>query len=250
MAHHIALAFLVSFLFCAQNIASANFDFYYLVLEWPGSYCKDRSVNGCCKPTTFSNYPLKEDFLIKGLYTYKASGQPVTKCNNTKFYVNALRNSIVDLYVQWPSIKCPSNNGVSQWSDAWTNYGVCSGLNETAYFEKALQLRKKINLLSVLECEDIYPSDDFCYSPYYVRKAIRYGLGADVGIKCSKDKSGAFQIAEIYVCVDKTASKVIDCPVLPNSNCGRDVFFPDFYNSMLKGISASSFDPLEMVTSQ
>ncbi|KAJ8637708.1 hypothetical protein MRB53_011975 [Persea americana] len=55
---------------------------------------------------------------------------------------------------------------VSLWRDAWTNHGVCSGLNETAYFDKALQLRKKINLLSVLECEDIYPSDDFCYSPY------------------------------------------------------------------------------------
>ncbi|RWR77478.1 extracellular ribonuclease LE-like protein [Cinnamomum micranthum f. kanehirae] len=190
MARHIGLAFLLSLLFCAQNIAYADFDFYYLVLEWPGSYCKDCTVNGCCKPTTFTNYPLEEDFLIKGLYTYSDSGQAVTKCNTTKFYVNALRNLIGDLYVHWPSIKCPSNNGVSQWRDAWTNYGVCSGLSEEDYFDKALKLRKKINMLSVLKWKGIFPSDFLFYSPLYVETAIKFGLGADVGIKCNTNKWG------------------------------------------------------------
>ncbi|RWR77480.1 extracellular ribonuclease LE-like protein [Cinnamomum micranthum f. kanehirae] len=270
MARHIALAFLLSLLFCAQNIAYADFDcaqniayaddcaqnnayadldfdFYYLVLKWPGSYCKDCTVNGCCMPTTFTNYPLEEDFLIKGLYTYSDSGQAVTKCNTTKFYVNALRNLIGDLYVHWPSIKCPSNNGVSQWRDAWTNYGVCSGLSEEDYFDKALKLRKKINLLSVLKGHGVLPSDFLFYSPLYVETAIKVGLGADVGIKCSTNESGKCQIDEIYVCVDKTASKVINCPVLPKFICGQIAYLPTFSNSMLKDTS-SCFDPHQMVT--
>ncbi|KAJ8637705.1 hypothetical protein MRB53_011972 [Persea americana] len=262
MARHIALAFLLSLLFCAQNIAFADFDcahdcaqniayagfdFYYLVLNWPGSYCKDCTVNGCCKPTTFTNHPLEEDFLIKGLYTYSDSGQAVTKCNTTKFYVNGLRNLIGDLYVQWPSIKCPSDNGVSLWRDAWTNYGVCSGLSEEDYLDKALKLRKKINMLSVLKGHGIVPSDFLFYSPLHVETAIKVGLGAFVGIKCSTNESGKYQIDEIYVCVDKTASKVINCPVLPKFICGPIVYLPTFSNSMLKD-TCLCFDPLQIVT--
>ncbi|KAJ8637706.1 hypothetical protein MRB53_011973 [Persea americana] len=249
MARHIAFALLLSLFVCGQNIASADFDFYYLVLEWPGSYCKDSSVGGCCKPTTFDAYPLDADFLVKGLYTYSSSGQPVTKCNTTKFYVNALASLIGELYVHWPSIQCPSDNGVSLWRDAWTNYGVCSGLSEKDYFNNTLLLRKKINMLSVLKWKGIVPSDILVYSPTYVKTAIRLALGADVGIKCSKNKFGAFQIDEIYVCVDKTASKVIKCPVLPKFSCGLAAYFPYYSNSMLKSTS-SSFDPLQMVTSQ
>lgn len=153
-------------------------------MQWPGSYCKYRTVDGCCKPTT--SYDLDVDFLVKGLYTYSASGQPVKKRNTTKFFVNAVsslslslqsklkafyfscfQSPITDVikhvkqlssligysYVHWPSIEWPSNNGVFQWRDAWTNYGVRSGLSEKDNFQKAIQLRTKVNILSALKGE-------------------------------------------------------------------------------------------------
>ena len=81
-----------------------------------------------------------------------------------------LASLIGELYVHWPSIQCPSDNGVSLWRDAWTNYGVCSGLSEKDYFNNTLLLRKKINMLSVLKWKgNSYPIQSFILT-------IQFGL--------------------------------------------------------------------------
>lgn len=55
------------------------------------------------------------------------------------------------MYSYMPSIKCPSNNGLSEWKTLWANQGVCSGLNQTYYFKSSLLLRSAINLLPRLK---------------------------------------------------------------------------------------------------
>lgn len=55
------------------------------------------------------------------------------------------------MYSYMPSIKCPSNNGLSEWKTLWANQGVCSGLNQTYYFKSSLLLRSTINLLPRLK---------------------------------------------------------------------------------------------------
>lgn len=56
------------------------------VVQWPGSYCR-ASADGCCLPTTGEP---ELDFFVKGLYPADSSGTLLTKCNNTKFFVNAV----------------------------------------------------------------------------------------------------------------------------------------------------------------
>lgn len=53
---------------------------------------------------------------------------------------------------EWPSLSCPSSNGMRFWSHEWEKHGTCaqSELDQTEYFEATLKLKKKLNLLKVL----------------------------------------------------------------------------------------------------
>ena len=63
-------------------------------------------------------------------------------CNNVHRQITG-----IGLEQYWSNIKCPSNNGQSSWKNAWKKAGACSGLDEKAYFEKALSFRSRINPL-------------------------------------------------------------------------------------------------------
>lgn len=56
----------------------------------------------------------------------------------------------------WPSLACPSSDGVRFWSHEWEKHGTCSGLNQHDYFQKALQFKTKANLLQNLKNAGIY----------------------------------------------------------------------------------------------
>lgn len=56
-----------------------------------------------------------------------------------------------DLNSYWPNLKCPRNNGVVYWKKSWKTYGVCSSMNETEYFQAALDLRAEVDVLSLLD---------------------------------------------------------------------------------------------------
>jgi ribonuclease T2 len=53
----------------------------------------------------------------------------------------------------WPSLSCPSSNGFRFWSHEWEKHGTCaeSELDQHEYFEKALKLKEKMNLLQILK---------------------------------------------------------------------------------------------------
>ena len=65
--------------------------------------------------------------------------------------VMQLADLIDDLYAYWSTIKCPSTNALPNWKNSWKTSGVCSGLSEHDYFKTALELRKKLNLLSIFK---------------------------------------------------------------------------------------------------
>ncbi|KAK9120979.1 hypothetical protein Syun_018596 [Stephania yunnanensis] len=58
-------------------------------------------------------------------------------------------NELSELLKYWPNIKCPSSEGKYLWRNTWNAYGVCFGLSEHDYFNKALELREKIDLLPI-----------------------------------------------------------------------------------------------------
>ncbi|RXH79552.1 hypothetical protein DVH24_040699 [Malus domestica] len=82
----------------------------------------------------------------------------------------------------WPSLKCPSNDGYGFWSHEWEKHGTCSEseLDQKEYFEAALKLKK--NIESIVE-------------------AMKEGAGYTPGIECNNYSAGNSQLYQVYLCV-------------------------------------------------
>ncbi|XP_058074692.1 ribonuclease 3-like [Magnolia sinica] len=233
MEPRIATALLVfGLLFCTAAIAeSYDFDFYHYVLMWPGAYCA-QSKKGCCLPKTG---PPAEDFFVSGLMTYSKDDEPVTKCTNTSFYKNLMSEVNGDLYKYWATIKCPSADGLSMWRSDWKTYGVCSNLTQVDYFNKGLELRAKVDLITFLKNNGIVPSTTTTYSVIHLEDVISTWVGASVTIRCSTIyNTNKYQLYEVHMCVDTDASTFIDCPTIPRFTCSPRIHFLPFSTNMLK----------------
>ncbi|RWR79377.1 extracellular ribonuclease LE-like protein [Cinnamomum micranthum f. kanehirae] len=226
----ISAAFVAFLCLCSQALATKEFDYYSLVLMWPASFCFHSSA-GCCVPTT--GKPAL-DFFVTGLQTRNSTtGEVVTKCKQSNFNVNALADLIDDLYAYWSTIKCPSTNALPNWKNSWKTSGVCSGLSEHNYFKTALELRKKLNLLSIFKKNGIVPSGENFYNVEYIKKVIKKTLGVSVAIECNKNMWDESQFYQIYICFDKDASTIISCPNVKASTCAKEVTFGLFTYDML-----------------
>ncbi|XP_058092321.1 extracellular ribonuclease LE-like [Magnolia sinica] len=241
MAYHILIALLPLLLF-VTTIAVKDVDFNSLVLMWPGSYCKQTS-DGCCLPKTGEP---QLDFFVSGLFPYSKDGTALTQCKKSRFYINELADLTDDLHSYWPSIECPRSDGHSMWRNTWKTYGVCTGLSEHDYFKKALDLRAKIDMLSIFKRNGIISTDEADYSISDVLKAITNGIGANAAIQCSKNAWDESIIYKIYMCVDKEATKIVQCPVLPTFTCAERVVFGSFTYDMLSNVTNVATNPIKM----
>lgn len=54
---------------------------------------------------------------------------------------------------EWPTLACPSSNGLTFWGHEWDKHGTCSEsvLNQHSYFATTLGLKNEINLLQALK---------------------------------------------------------------------------------------------------
>ncbi|KAJ8625122.1 hypothetical protein MRB53_033652 [Persea americana] len=226
----ITTAFMVFLGLCSQALAAKDFDYYSLVVMWPPSYCYQTKA-GCCLPTT--GKPAK-DFFITGLQTHDSTtGAAVTNCKKSNFYISELSDLTDELNAYWSTIKCPSSNAHRYWKNSWKTYGVCSGLSQHDYFKTALELRSKLNLLSIFTSNGIVPSGENFYKVEYIKKVIEENLGVTVGIQCSKNLWDEWQLYQLHICFNKDASKIISCPQLKSYTCGEEVTFVLFNYDML-----------------
>lgn len=127
----------------------------------------------------------------------------------------------------WPSLACPSSDSIPFWTHEWEKHGTCSILNEHEYFQTALDLKEKANILQVLKDGGIEPNGDF-YRLESIKDAIKQGFGYTAFVECNVDRTRNQQLYQIYLCVDKSASDFIDCPTLPRGKCGPEIEFPPF----------------------
>ncbi|KAG9451323.1 hypothetical protein H6P81_011288 [Aristolochia fimbriata] len=218
-------AFLLT-LFAALSSAEEDYDFFYLVLQWPGSYCDTK--RSCCYPK--SGKP-DEDFGIHGLWPNYNDGSYPSNCETgTPFDPSVIANLTSDMQMNWPSLACPSSDGLQFWEHEWEKHGTCSEsiLTQYQYFQTALNLKQQANLLLLLQDAGISPDGGF-YSLKAIREAIEGGIGGHVaGIECNVDEGGNHQLYQIYLCTDTYGTDFIDCPTLPKARCGNRVEFPVF----------------------
>ncbi|KAL1365777.1 hypothetical protein HN51_013754 [Arachis hypogaea] len=216
---------LVVLQYLAVVCVSQDFDFFYFVQQWPGSYCDTKS--SCCYPT--SGKPAA-DFGIHGLWPNNNDGSYPSNCDSNNAFqpslVSDLRSS---LQRNWATLACPSGNGIEFWSHEWEKHGTCSEsiLEQHDYFQTALNLKQRANILRVLTNAGIAPNGN-AYSLSSIKGAIKQGVGYTPYIECNVDSSGNSQLYQVYLCVDASASRFIECPVFPNAKCASQIQFPPF----------------------
>lgn len=224
---------------------SGPINFYYFVQRWPASYCDwSRTRGACCHPKTGN---LRDRFFIHGLWPqYWPTGNgdkfPQDCCSSPEFsssYTSCDRkfdssqiSNLKEVEQYWPSIKyggAPKCSTLTQhqfWKHEWEKHGTCSvHLNVGSYFQKTLSLRKHIHLLMALKAAGIRPNGN-----EYSLRAIEYAIHGHTGgrprVQCNRNSEGKRQLYEVYVCVGRDASTVIDCPKY--GNCPPRVVFPRF----------------------
>ncbi|XP_068660800.1 extracellular ribonuclease LE-like [Aristolochia californica] len=237
-----AAAALLSLFGFSHAVAAADPAFHYLVLMWPGSYCK-KSSSGCCFPK--DGLPAL-DFFVKGLYPFSSDGKPLVNCNQSPFYLDQVADLTEELSSYWANIKCPSSEGRQLWESTWKTYGGCSGLSQHDYFKKGLDLRSKIDLLSLLNKNGIVSTDYMDYSIIDVLNVVSTGIRANAAIECSKNAWDESIVYEVYLCVDKDATTIVPCPVLPGSSCAARVVLGAYTYDLLKNETAVNRNLIKM----
>ncbi|XP_065869773.1 ribonuclease 3-like [Euphorbia lathyris] len=212
-------------LYLSVGCLSQDFDFFYFVQQWPGSYCDTR--HSCCYPKTGKP---EADFGIHGLWPNYKDGSYPSNCNtDLVFDKSQISDLVSSLQKNWPTLACPSGDGNKFWSHEWVKHGSCSEseLDQHDYFEAALKLKEKAKLVEILANAGIKPDDEF-YELESIKEAIKQGIGYSAGIECNVDGSKNSQIFQIYLCVDTSGTEFIECPVLPRGRCASRVQFPKF----------------------
>ncbi|XP_062150057.1 ribonuclease 1-like [Alnus glutinosa] len=204
---------------------SQDFDFFYFVQQWPASYCDTQK--SCCYPTTGKPAP---DFGIHGLWPNYKDGSYPSNCDpDSPFNQSEISDLRSSMQKSWPSLACPSSNSIGFWTHEWEKHGTCSEsvLDQHGYFEAALNLKKKANLLQALRNAGIQP-DGKLYSLESIKGAIEEAIGYTPWIECNVDVSGNSQLYQIYLCVDTSGSDIIECPVFPKGKCDSEIEFSSF----------------------
>ncbi|KAI3516455.1 hypothetical protein L1887_15371 [Cichorium endivia] len=206
--------------------ASQDFDFFYFVQEWHGSLCDTKRV--CCYPTTGKP---ASDFGIHGLWPNYNDGSYPSNCDaDNPFDASQISDLMSEMQSKWPTLSCPSSDGLTFWGHEWDKHGTCSEseMDQHDYFATTLNLKNKINLLQALENAGIHPNGQ-TYNYSSIESAIKGVSGYTPGIQCNIDKTGNTQLYQIVMCVDSSGSGFIECPVFPKGNCGSSpIEFPSF----------------------
>lgn len=168
-----------------------------------------------------------------------------------------VRDLLSTMRQKWPTLACPSSDGTQFWTHEWEKHGTCSEsvLDQHGYFQAALKLKKQVDVLRILQdagklnshnmitplinealwwssemeaaAAGIQP-DGGDYSLKSVVSAISDAIGYTPWIECNNDEAGNSQLYQVYLCVDTSAAKLIECPVLPRKRCGSEIEFPSF----------------------
>ncbi|XP_062113641.1 extracellular ribonuclease LE-like [Humulus lupulus] len=203
-----------------------NFDFFFFVQQWPGSYCEE---HGCCKPST--GVTPSEKFTIIGLWPKFSNGSTPSSCNpSNAFDQTKISDLISSMEEEWTSLSCPSNDGTELWGIQWSKHGTCSEsvLDQHAYFQANLNLKNSVDLLQALKTAGIVADGSF-YEVEKIKEAIKSAVGYTPGLSCHNNSAGESMLYQVYLCVDSSGSNFIECPVFPKGKaCVSQALFPTF----------------------
>lgn len=122
-----------------RGARAGDFDFYVLALSWSPSFCEDqqtasRNRQQCGAGKSFN-------FIVHGLWPQFSGGDWPAFCpgDEPQRVPDQLARSMLDIMP-----------GFSLIGNQWRKHGVCSGLDQQAYFELARKARDRIVIPPVL----------------------------------------------------------------------------------------------------
>ncbi|CAI0446358.1 unnamed protein product [Linum tenue] len=194
--------------FLAPTSNAQNFDFFYLVMQWPPAFCNQPGAR--CKPR------IPRTFTIHGMWPQTNSGGSPQDCPGA--VPDVRRSGQVDeatlglMDRQWPNLKrVRRGNGNSQfWTYEWNKHGTCSGWSLQSYFRATVDRASGVDLLRELRSNGIQPDNQL-----YARNRFRNALGRySAVISCNnvrRRRTISKQIHEIWLCVHKDGSRIFPC---------------------------------------
>ena len=131
------------------------------------------------------------------------------------------------LALNWPNL-----NGVDLhfWQFEWEKHGTCSEqkFGKLHYFNQALSIYRKTNLLDILKKAEIVPDEKEHYNTTSVIDAIHEYTQHDPQLQCYVDsaQNNVSVIYEISVCLTANATSYTSCPNPHGSCLAQQVLFP------------------------
>lgn len=179
---------------------SELFDFYVLSLSWSPSYCQaegeDANPQQCGGQRQFA-------FVVHGLWPQYEKGYP-SRCPTrlSDRVPNHLANQMTDIMPSYGLI-----------GHQWRKHGTCSGLDQSAYFEKTREAFDRISIPPAYRVSDVYHTT----SPSALEAEFieaNDGLSADgIAVTCK----GRY-IREVRICMTKDL-KFRTCREVNNRAC-------------------------------
>nr|ADC52410.1 self-incompatibility ribonuclease [Solanum habrochaites] len=194
---------------CAFYHVYGTFDQLQLVLRWPTSFCIGKN----CKRTP-------KDFTIHGLWPDNEAGE-LNFCNPRASYTIVRHGTFEKRNKHWPDLMRSKDNSMDNqefWKHEYIKHGSCCTdlFNETQYFDLALVLKDRFDLLTTFRTHGIVPRSSHTVDK--IKKTIRSVTGVLPNLSCTKN----MDLLEIGICFNREASKMIDCTRPKTCNPGED----------------------------
>ncbi|GAX84702.1 hypothetical protein CEUSTIGMA_g12124.t1 [Chlamydomonas eustigma] len=197
------------------------FDFYFLALSWPpaavpiSAHSRARHI--------MHQGEANAGFWTHGLWPQRLDGVKSEYCSAEIFKPDNLgvfENSLM----YYMRLAFPSTQPEMMhlfWGHEWSKHGTCSNLDQLSYFMKAFQASMKNGLKDIMAAGGITPSNTKQYTVAQVQAPIIAKFGPAFhptrSLLCIAP-GGVSEVAEIRLCLDKTASKPIDCSLMKADN--------------------------------
>jgi len=205
---------------------SIDWDFFMLVTEWPQSSCEYTNSSShhhsCVIPSTVKGW------VLHGLWpSTSQGGQQPFYCKPWKFDESKIEDLLTDLERFWPNLFADTTL-TSFWKHEYEKHGTCASSvagfeSEHEFFQQAMQLRNKYDMMAVLTNSNIVPSVD----PYQfsdISDAVDNEFKAKVCLECSYTKSIGQMLSGAYVCLNKQL-ELIDCNKCEHPCQDKDTYY-------------------------
>ncbi|TGZ52241.1 hypothetical protein CRM22_010665 [Opisthorchis felineus] len=203
---HLLLVCLLPSLISPDGISPTHWDYLMLSLRWPATLCNF---------TECSVVPQPVDFLIHGLWPTREPDIEPENCDSAPpFDIDLLKPLLEELNTYWPNL-FPGADAHQFWHHEWHDHGRCAMedslmANVADYFRVSLNLRKKVDLLNVLELAGIKPNNDTVFQIEDVDRKLKELLTVRTQLYCLKRHHKNPHLFEVRICF-KPDLTLTDC---------------------------------------